>query len=156
MQSHLEMYEIFRLAMAGEYHAHFAECAFCKQEYDDACELLRSETSASEIDSDGHSPLITGHHQYRLAAQDSDAKVADTHVRRTWYLANGTAVLRVMEDPERGFLYGHLITDPACYATVSIRFSGIEQDFHPDQKGIFEIGSAAIEIERMDAILIEG
>jgi hypothetical protein len=154
MQSHLEMNEIFRLAMAGEHHEHLDSCAFCHAEYEDALEYLKFEASSS-VDEHGYEEQLQINHQYRLAAQDSDATPLDTHVRRTWYLENGTAVLRVMEDPERGILYGHLIIDTARYANLSVRFSGIKDEFHPDQKGIFEIGSTSIEIERMDAILIE-
>lgn len=156
MQTHLEMHEIFRLAMAGEHHSHLDSCAFCRTEYDDAVELLKFEAPASSEAINAEGVWLTGHHQYRLAAQDSDGTIPETHVRRTWYLENGSAVLRVMEDSERRMLYGHLITDPTRYTTVVIRFDGIEGDFRPDQSGIFEIGSVDTEIEKMDAILIGG
>lgn len=155
MQPHLEMHEIFRLAMTGEHHEHLDSCSFCRNEFDDALELLQSEASSASVYQQADQQWSIGHRQYRLAAQDADLAVADTHVRRTWYLENGSVVLRVMEDPERGILYGHLIVAPERFSTIAIRFSGIEADFHPDQKGIFEIGPAAIEIERMEAVLIE-
>lgn len=156
MMKHLEMHEIMKLAMNSGYHEHLDACAFCHEEYCEAIDLLKFESSASLDATDAEARVLNGHFQCRLAAQDSEESVAETHVRRTWYLEDGTAILRVMEDQQRGSLYGHLIIDPTRYATVTIRFNGIEGDFHPDPNGLFEIGSSAIEIERMDAILVEG
>jgi hypothetical protein len=156
MESHLEIHEIFRLALAGAHHEHLDACVFCQTEYQEALDLLAFEASEHEVDETAEERLQSGPHHYRLAAQDTDGQEDDTHVRRTWYLENGTAILRAMEYPERSILYGHLIIDPVRYAKVSVRFSGLMRDFRPDQSGVFEIGPSAIEIERMDATLIEG
>jgi hypothetical protein len=156
MMTHLEIHEILELAMRGTHHDHLDECAFCREEYDNAVELMSFEASAlSHSGSDADEP-VEWSRQFRLAAQDSDSPATDTHVRRTWYLENGTVVLRVMEDTERGMLYGHLIIDPSRVASISIRFSGIDQEYRPDTSGTFLIGSASIEIEKMDVLLMEG
>lgn len=156
MMTHLEIDKILELAMRGDTHEHFAECAFCREQYNDAVELLNFEASALNLSGRDADEPVEWSRQFRLAAQDSDSPATDTHVRRTWYLESGTVVLRVMEDTERGMLYGHLIIDPSRYPTISIQFSGIDQEFRPDTKGTFLIGSATIEIEKMDASLVEG
>jgi hypothetical protein len=70
-------------------------------------------------------------------------------LRRTWYLNNNSVVLRVIEDMQRKVLTGFLITEQFKSVQARIRFDGIDKEFIPDLNGVFEIGSANIDIEPM-------
>jgi hypothetical protein len=153
MDTHLEMAEILRLAMRGEYNTHFVDCAFCREQYEDALEFEQYQSEENVTTWDGDRQGNGSPQRYRLAAQDSEESPDKTHLRRTWYLESGDVILRVMEDTEQEKLYGHLILDPDRYASVVIRFSGIEQDFLPDSSGLFEIGSSSLAVERMDVTM---
>lgn len=149
MDAHLRIPEIIRLAMKGEYHTHFLDCAFCREQYEDALHLESFLEGVAEIQS-ADSTAETPPSSYRLAAQSSDDVSNATYVRRTWYLEDGNVILRVMEDTEKQILYGHLVIDPERLATSVVRFSGIDMDFSPDDRGLFDIGSTSMEIERME------
>ena len=150
MDTHLEIAEIIRLALIGEYHSHFQDCAFCREQYEDALAIDQfiADEDSGTITSEPAEILQT---EYRLAAQSEDEVAEKTHVRRTWYFEAGETILRVMEDTEKQILYGHLITAPERLRLIVVHFSGIEEAFRPDENGLFEIGSATLQIEKMEA-----
>lgn len=145
---HYSNHQILMFASRGESPAHVNECAFCREQLILANEYLVFESEQEvEIDDpeDDYSPYLS----YRLAAQTSETGQAMFRLRRTWYLENNSVVLRVIEDLQRKVLTGFMISERPRIAHAQIRFDGIDRVFVPDLNGVFEIGSASIDIEPM-------
>jgi hypothetical protein len=153
--AHLTIQQLLMLACRGERPAHVDECAFCREQLDLAADYLAFtekiarqymiEMAASDEDLE-HVESVN----YRLAAQTLDLGPVMFRLRRTWYLNNNSVVLRVIEDIQRKVLTGFLISEQLRSVQARIRFDGIDRDFIPDLNGVFEIGSANIDIEPMN------
>jgi hypothetical protein len=151
---HLSIQQLLMLACRGESPAHVAECAFCREQLDLAADYLAfSEKIAlqrmSEMAVSDEVTESVESVNYRLAAQTFDLGPVMFRLRRTWYLNNNSVVLRVIEDMQRKVLTGFLITEQFKSVQARIRFDGIDKEFIPDLNGVFEIGSANIDIEPM-------
>ncbi len=149
---HLSMQQLLAAALRDEPPAHISECAFCGEQYDLAVDYLRFEQSEAEGMEGMSSPLPSAP-QYRLAAQTAEQDLPMFRLRRTWYLDGNSTILRVIEDTQRKLLTGFLITEPASTLRRIVRFDGIERSFSPDKNGVFEIGSANIDIEPMNVVV---
>ncbi len=156
MAEHLDPHTIITLALRGESHPHLSVCAACRTLHEQACSLCEYQLpDDTAVDHEQDVRFEAGTPRYRLAAQDRIDAESPVIVRRTWYLANTTVLLRVIEDRDEQCLHGHVITDPDRLARITIRFSGIDADFRPDESGMFRIGAGDLPVESMDAELIE-
>jgi hypothetical protein len=156
MAEHLDPHTIITLALRGESHPHLERCAACRTLHVQARSLAAFDPEAANGDllpADEGDTFVSPP-AYRLAAQDVLADDAPVVVRRTWYLDNATVLVRVIDDHDEQCLYGHVITDPLRLAGIAIRFSGIDADFLPDERGMFRIGASDLAIETMDATLL--
>lgn len=146
------------LACRGERPVHVAECAFCREQLDLAKDYLAfsekiAQQRMSEMASSDEPQEFVSSANYRLAAQTLDIGPVMFRLRRTWYLNNNSVVLRVIEDMQRKVLTGFLISEHEKSAHTRVRFDGIDKEYTPDLNGVFEIGSASIEIEPMNVTL---
>ncbi|MDX9758460.1 MAG: hypothetical protein RBU27_04785 [Bacteroidota bacterium] len=144
------------MARAGRSSPHLETCAFCREQFELAVDLLAAMATTPEIDANATENLDSGvlPPSYRLAAQTTDAQLPQFRLRRTWYLKNNSVILRVIEDTRRQLLTGFFIAEHAEDLQLRVRFDGIEQDFRPDDHGVFEIGAASIDIEPMKVFLL--
>ncbi len=146
---HLTIPQLLLLVRRGENPAHANECAFCREQLALARDYLSfvsdDDMTANEIPNE-----VLPHLAYRLAAQTVDLGPVMFRLRRTWYLEDNSIVLRVIEDIQRKVLTGFFISEQVRSARALIRFDGIDRDFIPDLNGVFEIGSASIDIEPMN------
>lgn len=154
--AHHDLTKLLTMARLGQPSEHMESCCFCTEQYELARDFL---TSALDIlhssESEGSQEDLRLHSMpYRLAAQTVNVSVPQYRLRRTWYLDNNAAILRVIEDTQRKSLIGFFIADRHGEHDIRIRFDGIEQDFTPDDNGVFEIGMAAIDIEPMKVTLL--
>lgn len=163
MAEHLDPHTIITLALRGESHPHIEHCAACRTLHAQARSLATFDADAASHDADAagdehhtvaDGDTFTAAPRYRLAAQDQHPGDAPVVVRRTWYLDNATVLVRVIDDRDEQCLLGHVITDPDRLAGIAIRFSGIDADFLPDERGMFRIGASDLAIETMDATLL--
>ncbi|MCB2206130.1 hypothetical protein KQI65_15415 [bacterium] len=155
---HLDMKDILTLARRGERTSHLDACSFCREHYQMAVDYLafspdmvRGEDQS--INDTGHQSMY-GAQTYRLAAQTVETASPMFRLRRTWYFDNNARILRVIEDIPRGILTGFFIGEREDRA-LGIRFDGLDEEYHPDQNGVFEIGSANINIEPMKVTLVD-
>ena len=157
MAEHLDPHTIITLALRGGSHPHIEHCAACRTLHAQARSLATfdADTATGDAhDTTADSDAFTAAPGYRLAAQDEHPGDAPVVVRRTWYLDNATVLVRVIDDRDEQCLLGHVITDPDRLAGIAIRFSGIDADFLPDERGMFRIGASDLAIETMDATLL--
>jgi hypothetical protein len=155
---HPDMKELLTLARRGERIPHLEACSFCMEQYQLAVEFLQfsPDTVHEErgwIQEEG-ATLPYERRAYRLAAQSTDTMPPMFRLRRTWYFDNNSKILRVIEDIQRGVLTGFFITEREAKGDIRLRFDGIDKDFLPDHNGVFEIGSANINIEPMQVTLL--
>ncbi len=152
---HHDLKTLLSLARRGEPSAHMHACSFCREQFALAMDFL---SSAGEMmqESDAVPSEGSGYRQtaYRLAAQSSAAAVPQYRLRRTWYLNNNAAILRVIEDTLEQQLTGFFIAERSEDQHIRIRFDGIDREFVPDSNGVFEIGTSSIDIEPMKVILL--
>lgn len=140
---HLPVETLVALSLSGEWDPHVEECAFCREQL----EFLRSverDLAATEGEVSAA--------PFRLAAASVPDFPAFT-LRRTWYLSDREAMVRVFEDEKRQILVGSLLMDPRLYGQVRVRFSGIGHDFLPDEQGKFDIGPLELDVEPMTVTL---
>jgi hypothetical protein len=150
---HLTIQQILFIARRGEESEHASECAFCQEQLELACDFL-SFSHADESMLGVCAEEIPVNSGYRLAAQSLEPGSAMFRLRRTWYLQNNSIVLRVIEDLQKNILTGFFISEMGEMAHVRIRFDGIDREYVPDLNGVFEIGSASIDIEPMNVSVI--
>ncbi|MDT8324333.1 MAG: hypothetical protein RRA94_09485 [Bacteroidota bacterium] len=155
---HLGMKDLLSLARKGEQSTHLDACSFCREQYQLAVEFLAfsPDTVRREEDSiqQAEGPSAFRQSQYRLAAQTTQSVTPMFRLRRTWYFDNNSMILRVIEDLQRGILTGFFITE-RNREELRIKFDGLDEVFQPDRNGVFEIGSATINIEPMKVILVK-
>lgn len=153
---HHDLITLLSMARAGRSSPHMAACSFCREQFELAVDLLASTAVTEEFDGSAQEKLDPGSlpPSYRLAAQTADALQPQFRLRRTWYLKDNSVILRVIEDTRRQLLTGFFIAEHAEDLRLRIRFDGIEREFHPDDNGVFEIGSASIDIEPMKVFLL--
>lgn len=154
--AHHDLTSLLSMARYGKPSLHMDSCSFCREQYDLALDFLSSTPEMFRSSDDAAEPDERGHRSapYRLAAQTVNAVVPQYRLRRTWYLNNNAAILRVIEDTQRQSLTGFFIAEHLGDHDVRIRFDGIEQEFVPDVNGVFEIGIAGIDIEPMKVTLL--
>lgn len=146
---HLTIQQLLTHARRGETPAHTAACAFCREQLALAQEYLAIAT-VDEITSVRGGDDFQQDAGYRLAAQTLDFGPVMFRLRRTWYIDNNSVILRVIEDMQRKVLTGFFISENLRAVQTRIRFDGIDREFMPDLNGVFEIGSANIDIEPMN------
>jgi hypothetical protein len=155
---HLEMKDLLTLARKGERSSHLDACFFCREQYQLAVEFLAfsPDTVHGEELSMHMDGQAAGYRrsEYRLAAQTAEAVTPMFRLRRTWYFENNSMILRVIEDLHRGVLTGFFISERSR-EQLRIKFDGLENEYQPDRNGVFEIGSASINIEPMKVILVK-
>ena len=155
---HPDMKNLLTLARRGERIPHLDACSFCMEQYQLAVEFLSFSPDTvheerGSIREEG-SGISYERRAYRLAAQTPDSTTPMFRLRRTWYFDNNSKILRVIEDIQRGVLTGFFITERETKRDISLRFDGIDKNFMPDHNGVFEIGSASINIEPMQVTLV--
>ncbi len=155
--AHHDLTALLTLARQEKPSVHMESCSFCMEQYDLAVDFL---TAAPEMLQSGEREEATDdvRHKampYRLAAQTANTAIPQYRLRRTWYLDNNAAILRVIEDTVRKSLTGFFIGDHLGAPDIRIRFDGLEQEFVPDINGVFEIGVSEIDIEPMKVTLLK-
>lgn len=153
---HLALDLIFHLADSGEHHPHLDTCAHCREQVRAARDFhsFLDDRSAAASDPDAQTaPPRRGTHVLRLAAQTLPT-APDTLVRRTWYVEGMDLLVRVVENRAHDRLTGFVITDPTLYPRLTVSFSGLHDDFHPDVNGRFDIGPAEIDIDPMQVEIV--
>lgn len=153
---HHDLITLLSMARTGRSSPHIDACAFCREQWDLAVDLLASMAALPEFDAnavDNPDPGVVSP-SYRLAAQTMDSLLPQFRLRRTWYLKNNSVILRVIEDTRRQLLTGFFIAEHPEDLRLRIRFDGIEREFRPDDNGVFEIGAASIDIEPMKVSLL--
>lgn len=153
----MEHHDIVTLLTMARQHrpsAHLDECAFCREQYEHALDLLTMFDGAEEDFSIGSEEYPARHFSYQLAAQTGEAPSPLFRLRRTWYLRNNAVILRVIEDTARQRLTGYLIAESNPERPIRVRFDGLEKEFRPDGNGVFEIGASSIDIEPMNVTLV--
>lgn len=153
---HLEMKDLLAMARKGERSSHLDACSFCREQYQLAVDFLAfsPDTVHGEENGMGQGEEASGYRQYRLAAQTTQSVTPMFKLRRTWYFDNNSMILRVIEDLQRGMLTGFFISERSR-EQLRIKFDGLEQEYQPDRNGVFEIGSASINIEPMKVTLVK-
>ncbi len=153
---HLSDIALIVLAARRGSHPHIESCAWCREQYEALLAIEDMEQAESETEASGEeaSAGFAGTNRpFRLAAQSSVGMDQDLVLRQTWYLDEGRVIVRVFEE-NKEHLVGYVICDPARFAELRLRFSGIDQLFAPAHDGSFRIGSVTIPIEPM-AVEIE-
>ncbi len=149
---HHDLKTLLSIARRGQPSAHMDACSFCREQYELALDFLSSAGEVMEtpgIEDAGHRSV-----PYRLAAQTTASALPQYRLRRTWYLNNNAAILRVIEDTLEQQLTGFFIAERSEDQKIRIRFDGIDREFVPDSNGVFEIGTSSIDIEPMKVILL--
>ncbi len=143
LQGHISLERLVTLALRGETDPHLSKCSFCREQL----AFLRDLEDEVQEDGQFEAPGV-----FRLAAAThTDSGSLD--LRRTWYLEDDQALVRVFEDRMRHLLIGSLLVDPKLYGVVRLRFSGLDREFIPDKDGRFDIGPSGIDIEPMAVTL---
>jgi len=148
---HLSDIALIVLAARRGSHPHIEACAWCREQYEALLALDDMEHAGSEMRTDGEEAgagFAGTKHPFHLAAQSAAEMDQDLVLRQTWYLDEGRVIVRVFEE-NKEYLVGYVICDPARFAELRLRFSGIDQLFTPAHDGSFRIGSATIPIEPM-------
>lgn len=153
---HHDITALMAMARRRDPSAHLDHCAFCREQYAYALELLDilDGNGLESFDREGLDGVGPRAASYRLAAQTGEAVAPLFRLRRTWYLQNNAVILRVIEDTVRQRLTGYLISEPDPEHRLRVRFDGLKTEFQPDRNGVFDIGAASIDIEPMNVTLV--
>ena len=149
-EGHLTLERIIDLVLQDGHDTHFDVCAFCREQF----EFVRTTMLHEEGDLPIGIEMDTA--AYRLAAQSSISDRTGFRHRRTWYLFDNTAVLRVLEDEARNLLIGYFLTEEYAPGSFAFGFEGLANEFRPDADGTFIIGPASLSIEIMTLSVIGG
>jgi hypothetical protein len=153
---HLSDIALIVLAARRGSHPHIESCAWCREQYEALLaleDIAQAEDAAETSGEKAEAGFAGTNRPFRLAAQNAVEMDQDLVLRQTWYLDEGSVIVRVFEE-NKEYLVGYVICDPARLADLRLRFSGIDQLFTPAHDGSFRIGSATIPIEPM-AVEIE-
>lgn len=153
---HHDITALMSMARLRAPSAHLDYCAFCREQYGYALELLDVLDGSDQeaFDRAGIEEVGLRVASYKLAAQTGESAAPLFRLRRTWYLQNNAVILRVIEDTVRQRLTGYLISEPDPERNLRVRFDGLKAEFEPDQNGVFDIGAASIDIEPMNVTLV--